>query len=368
MKQFTFILLAILGTISYSQSTYTSANYASGTYTQQMTNVTLGINSFNFDTTGANLNWNYAGLGKDSWGNRRTITPSASGYQATYIAQCIAGGGGFTCLTKWNSLTNIGVLDMDSMDAVVVTLYDVMTMAKKSSGDLVGTVKGLRIKDTNGLIVPLVTEYVNYDTILNFPLTYQDSGSSDGEWGYDLNSLGQNIIYKVTYNRKYTVEGWGKLITPHATYNNTLKVKTFIKQVDSVNFMGTAFGLPRNIVEYTWYDAAYGLPVMIANGLEGAGLVTITSVSYIDNVYVGTEEKELTKFNIFPNPSTNLINITIDENSKVNSYRILDIQGRIVEQNNFTNSISISGLESGTYIIQLFSFNEIVGVQKFIKE
>ena len=45
----------------------------------------------------------------------------------------------------------MGILDLDSMNAVVVTLYDVMTMAKKTNGHLVGTVKGLRIKTLNSL-------------------------------------------------------------------------------------------------------------------------------------------------------------------------------------------------------------------------
>lgn len=368
MKYLLLSFLTFLGSISYSQSTYTSSNHASGNYSQQMTNVTLGVNAFNFDTTGANLIWNYATLGKDFWGNKSTITASASGYQAPFIAQCLLSGGGFTCLIKWNGLTNMGILDLDSLNAIVVTLYDVMTMTKKTTGHLVGTVKGLRIKDSTGITIPVVSEYSDYDTILNFPLIYQDSGKSYGAWGYDLNAIGQNIQYKVTYDRKYIVEGWGKLITPHATYNNTLKVKTTLNQVDSVNFLGTKFGIPRNIVEYTWYDAAFGLPVMKAEGIEVLGFTTINTVAYIDNVYVGTEEKELAQFNLFPNPSTDNITITNNGNSRVDSYKILDIQGKFVQQNRFSKSISVASLETGTYIFQLFSANEMVGVEKFIKE
>ena len=368
MKHLLLVILTFIGLISFSQSTYTSANHAGGAYSQQMTNVTLGINGFNFDTTGANLTWNYTALGKDSWGNKSTVTAASSGYQAPFITQCLLSGGGLTCLVKWNGLTNMGILDLDSMNAVVVTLYDVMTMAKKTSGHLVGTVKGMRIKDSTGITVPIVAEYDNQDTILNFPLTYQDSGKSYGAWGYDLNAIGQNIQYKVTYDRKYTVEGWGKLITPHATYNNTLKVRTTLDQVDSVNFMGTKFGIPRVIVEYTWYDAAFGLPVMKAEGIEVLGITTINTVSYIDNVYVGTEEKELAQFNLFPNPSTDVITISSGDNTSIDSYKIMDIQGRFIQQNRFSKSISVAELETGTYLIQLFSDNKIVGVEKFVKE
>ena len=369
MKQFLLLVLAFtLATYSYSQLSYTSANHASGNYSQQMTSVTFGINPINFDTTGANITWDYSILGKDSWGNKKTTTPSASGYQAAYIAQCLASGGGFSCLTNWNSLTNLGMVDQDSLFALVVTLYDVMTMTNKTNSHLIGTVKGLKIKDTSGIIVPLVTEYSNHDTIFNFPLTYLDSGKSYGAWGYDLSPLGQNIQYKTTYNREYQVEGWGKLITPHATYNNTLKVKTTLDQIDSVSYFGTAYGLPRKTVEYTWYDAAFGLPVMKAEGYEGLGIAVINSVTYIDNVYVGTEERELVEFNLYPNPSSDIISITNSGTPRVDSYKILDIQGRFVQQNRFTNSISVSQLETGTYLIQLFSDNELVGIEKFVKE
>lgn len=368
MKNILLSILIISGLNSFAQITYTSSNHAGGAYSQQMTSVSRGLITHDFDTTGANVTWNYSTLGKDSWGNKSTVTAASSGYQAPFITQCLLGGGGLTCLVKWNGLTNMGILDLDSMNAVVVTLYDVMTMAKKSSGHLVGTVKGMRIKDSTGITVPVVAEYDDQDTILNFPLTYQDSGKSYGAWGYDLNAIGQNIQYKVTYDRKYHVEGWGKLITPHATYNNTLKVKTTLDQVDSVNFLGTKFGIPRMIVEYTWYDAAFGLPVMKAEGIEVLGFTTINSVQYIDNVYVGTEENELAKFNLFPNPSTDNITITNNSNSRVDAYKIMDIQGRFVQQNRFSKSISVSDLESGTYIIQLFSDNEIVGIEKFVKE
>lgn len=370
MKHLLFSFLTLLGLNTLSQITYTSSNHAGGTYSQQMTNVAVGLTLQNFDTTGANITWDYSALGKSSWGNKSTVTASNSGYQATFIAQCIATSGLngiITCPIQWNNLANMGIIDLDSMNALVVTLYDVTTLAKKTTAHLVGTIKGLKLKDSTGITIPLVSEYIDYDTILNFPLTYQDSGKSTGSWGYDLNTIGQNIKFKSSYNRNYTVEGWGTLITPHATYNNTLKVKTILDQIDSLNYLGTPFGIPRKIIEYTWYDAAFGLPVMKAEGQEVLGITTINSVSYIDNVYVGTNEIKMTDFSLFPNPTSNNITINNKENSKIDSYKILDLQGRFVQGNRFTRTISIGELESGTYIIQLISDKEIIGIEKFVK-
>ena len=370
MKYLYSILTSIFITFSVnSQISYTSSNYASGNYTLPMTTVASGILSYNFDTTGANFTWDYTGLGMDVSGQRSTSTASGSGYQAPFITQCILSGGGFTCLTKWNRLTNIGIIDLDSLDAVVFTLYDVMTMAKKNTGELIGNVKGLKIKDTNGLIVPIVAEYTESDTILTFPFTYQDSGKSYGEWGVDLNSIGQNIVYKVTYDRTWEVEGWGTLKTPFKTHSSVLKVKTTLDQVDSVNFFGTPFGIPRKLVEYTWYDAAYGLPVMKADGIEALGSVAITSVQYYDTRIVGLEEKEEEySVSIFPNPTSENLNI-YSANKEIVAYRIIDIQGKTIQSDKLTNSIAVDNFKSGMYIIQFLNKNNsVLNTERFIKE
>ena len=369
MKQL-FLLLFISATSTYySQIIYTSGNYASGNYSQQMGTVVLGAFGQNFDTTGANFTWDYSTIGLETTGNSASVTASSSGYQAAFTTQCILNGGGLGCLLRWNNLTNLGVLDLDSINAVVVTLYDIMTMAKKSTNALIGNVKGLKVKDSTGITIPLVAEYSVSDTILTFPFTYQDSGKSKGAWGLDASAIGQNIQYKVSYTRNWKVEGWGTLITPYQSHNNVLKVKTTLDQVDSVNYLGMAFGIPRTIVEYTWYDATFGLPVMKAEGLEFIGSTTINSVQYYDTRFAGN--KEIVKkinLTLFPNPSSEIISIANPENIKITDYRVTDAQGKVVFMNSFSNSISVSTLKKGVYYIQLIHDNKIIGVEKFIKE
>ncbi len=368
MKRILTLALLFIGTLSFSQLSYTASNHASGTYSHQMSAVTIGINAFNFDTTGANFTWDYNALGRDATSSLSSVTPANSGYQTAFVTQCILNGGGFTCLFKWNTLTNIGIVDLDSFPAVVVTLYDVMTMANLANNQLVGNVKGLKIKDTNNLIVPIVAEYYESDTIITFPFTYQDSGKSFGGWGVDLNSLGQNIVYKADYEREWKVEGWGTLITPYTTHSNVLKVKTTLDQIDSLNFMGTPFGIPRKIVEYTWYDAAFGLPVMKAEGIETLGLTTITTVRFYDLLFASVnEENRNIKFTVYPNPAQEFIQISSIEN-KSTSYQLIDMQGKVVGSSSFSSQISISELTSGVYFIQLLDENGVIGVEKFIKE
>jgi len=370
MKKTILLAVFLYSTSLISQINYTSSNYASGNYSLQMSTVTTGLFLLDFDTTGANITWDYSTLGKNINGFKRTVSPGSSGYQTPFITQCILGGGGFGCLSKWNNLTDLGSVDLDSMNLFVVTLYDVTTMMSKSNNKLVGTIKGLKIKDTNGLTVPIVAEYSHKDTILQFPLTYLSSKQSYGAWGIDLNSLGQNIAFKSTYQRNYTVEGWGKLITPFKTYNNTVKIKTKLKQVDSINYFGTKFGIPRKIIEYTWYDVAYKLPIMKAEGIEVAGVAVINSVSYHDTASIvsGIEEiKNVSKsINIYPNPAKETLTVSFNKDIKITNYIIIDAIGREYSNNLFSKNISLSTIENGNYFIQFFNNNQLVGVKKFI--
>ena len=115
MKHYLLALTLFLSSFSYSQITFNSSHHASGSYSLPMTTVATGLLTHNFDTTGANFTWDYSLLGMDFSGQRYTVTAASSGYQAPFITQCLLGGGGFTCLSKWNTLTNMGLIDLDSI-------------------------------------------------------------------------------------------------------------------------------------------------------------------------------------------------------------------------------------------------------------
>ena len=63
-----------------AQMSYTSTNYASGSYTIPMNTVTKGGTNYNFDTTGANITWNYSQLGMDVSGSKAAVSTASSGY------------------------------------------------------------------------------------------------------------------------------------------------------------------------------------------------------------------------------------------------------------------------------------------------
>ena len=77
------------------------------------------------------------------------------------------------------------------------------------------------------------------------------------------------------------------------------------------------------------------------------------------------------KFNLYPNPATNIVNITNSENLLIKQVEIYDVAGKLINTQNFNNEteiqLNIENLTSGTYILHLQT-NEGVAVKKLIKK
>ena len=114
----------------------------------------------------------------------------------------------------------------------------------------------------------------------------------------------------------------------------------------------------------------------------GAGSLGATSIIKIDNIKVSglktlppyilsTNEQLSAKFNMFPNPATNVVNITNSENMLVNKVVIYDISGKQLSTQSFNNEggiqLNVENLASGTYMLYLQT-TEGIAVKKLVKK
>ena len=70
-------------------------------------------------------------------------------------------------------------------------------------------------------------------------------------------------------------------------------------------------------------------------------------------------------FSVFPNPATERLNISCNE--AVREINVIDVTGRTVMTLGATNSVNVSSLASGVYMVRVATENGI-GMQKFVKE
>jgi len=86
------------------------------------------------------------------------------------------------------------------------------------------------------------------------------------------------------------------------------------------------------------------------------------------NISTKITESESKNFNIYPNPTTNMLNIDLSNlsNDKSNDILIYDVYGQVVKQSEINNSkfdINIENLQKGIYFIKIGSLTK-----KFIKK
>jgi len=69
---------------------------------------------------------------------------------------------------------------------------------------------------------------------------------------------------------------------------------------------------------------------------------------------LGLNNLDGSEIKIYPNPTSDFINITLSEGSQIKQAAIYDINGKMVfESTNHLNQINISALESGIYLLQI---------------
>lgn len=276
----------LLFTLSYSQITYSSSDYAQ-IGDQFIISQATGdsINSNNFDTTGINISWNYSNIILDAQHNRRFINPDTAGYKSAFLTNCVLGGGGAAaCNSQWNSSTNLAEIAFDSIKLGSFKFSNVVNHYDKQSNSLSQTIIGMSF-GIGSVNVPFAAIYDDIDTVYTFPMNFGNIDSSNSRYSIDLNSLGINFVYKSNQKRVNTVEGWGSLSTPYNSYNSTLKLKTVVTNQDTFFYNGNVIPLgSTKQIFYRWFDKSSGVPVFEASGTIVNQINIISKVQFIDSL------------------------------------------------------------------------------------
>lgn len=101
----------------------------------------------------------------------------------------------------------------------------------------------------------------------------------------------------------------------------------------------------------------------------------IVSDKAVQNLSVEkVEERAATKFNLWPNPVQNVLNISVPSDSEYDNmqYRILDLTGKRISQGVYQNNqnleIPVGNLANGMYFIEFEAAGVKIGSHKFLKQ
>lgn len=147
-------------------------------------------------------------------------------------------------------------------------------------------------------------------------------------------------------------------------------VGTWTEQVMDFNYTNTT-DIATNISLVFVTSKSYDF-----NNLTGcAG--SVGSTMYIDDVsltgYNGVEEMLFTgeELNVYPNPTDNVVNISVTENVSNAKLSVTDMNGREISSQNVSGnqfSVDVNTLKAGNYIVVLSQDNTVLGRKTFVKK
>lgn len=264
-----YLLILMMGFCSLqitAQSIYTNANYAAAGDTFYLTKVQSNLK---FDTSGANITWDFAAL--TGFSQRRLIfrLPNQTGYSAF----------------QWPYIYNSSNVNLSSTDGQTTA---VLGFQQSNSNDyFLKNTNYLRQKasastlSVNGMAINLKNVYDSPDTIYKFPLQYNGLNSSHAAYTVSVPDL---YFHNARITRADTVKGWGILITPRKTYSNTLQLISNIEQIDTLAVANQPVikNDTTHFREISWLDASEKYPVLFVRQTKTGSVYVNTVVEYLD--------------------------------------------------------------------------------------
>ena len=263
------LLLAVLcyfSLASWSQITITRSDMPASGDTIRYS--TAGNNTaLKFDTTGANIVWNYdslvpTGQSIDTFKSALSINPIYGLYFG--LTDYGIGGG------------------VNQTFGALLQLNNIYNFYKTTSNDL--EINGLGAEYNS---IPLPSAYTIPDKVYQFPLTYGRIDTTP----YDVTISVPGVAgVREIGTRANIVDGWGTIITPFGTFQ-CIRLKTVTSEVDSVHLtvLGFNLALPARVTTtYKWLANGIKIPVLEVTGNVSGfnGRFTPTSVKYRDNAHI----------------------------------------------------------------------------------
>lgn len=188
------------------------------------------------------------------------------------------------------------------------------------------------------------------------------SGSTIAAVSGSISALSNNGTF--TGTGTVTATGTGVLNLPGMSFSNVLKVIT----TQTINFTVIVPGTIAQVT-YDYYSPAISkaplFTISTSTMASALGTSTQTMVTINSNyLTLGVKEQadnEALRFNVFPNPASEILNITFNNPSnEVTSYQIINSLGQLVKSAEINTvsginkqQISLNNLESGIYFVTI---------------
>jgi len=279
MRNFTLSLLLLVAFNGGAQSTYQSTDFAGVGDSFLVSHSVNGLALFDFTQTGANFTWDFSTLEPATQETISYENPANTGYKTTW---CFLNGYLFNCNSQFANAFNLAAPVSEGLELQGYGMTDLTAHYKVTTSSLQAKMLGAMIT-VNDLSVPITVDYSDADEIYDFPITYNTTFTHTAAFSLDLSTFGVPVQYASASTRTNTVEGWGTLVTPYATFSNVLKMKTTLVTDYTITTTAGTAPVSRTTVSYKWFDPSKGIPVLEVTGELVNDVWVPTDITYIDN-------------------------------------------------------------------------------------
>lgn len=214
--------------------------------------------------------------------------------------------------------------------------------------------------------------YSNPEDYLHYPCTYNMTFTDAFVCTYSTSTM----MYR-NGTTTVTADGWGTLTTPAGTFSNVMRLHTQSTYMDTGSIMSFPITAGMTTDLYAWYlnGNHAALASTATYTMDNSGSISTFSLSsYLTNVVVGVSENISGEqaLKLFPNPTSDNINIQIESGANANTVvKVTNMLGdeiSVMEINNTTanNNLDVSDLDEGIYFIRVYSEGTLVNTRRFV--
>ena len=187
---------------------------------------------------------------------------------------------------------------------------------------------------------------------------------------WDINGTMTNVAttYRVKEEKKYPLGVWENIYNEYDDYvawRNTGYSEPDENGKQEINFYSEMYW------KYT-YDEIYGMTetklyqIVLTNGkMDTTFLDGIKYTEFAPYDVSITEQQEANQIAIYPNPGNNMITIGIDSDDFI--FRLYDLTGKLILEQQNEKNISTEFLPSGMYLYRVFSEHRATASGKWVK-
>ncbi len=198
---------------------------------------------------------------------------------------------------------------------------------------------------------------------------YLFHGGFDKKRGFSDLDPNQNPHFNTWVKHVFYLDYPNKKVYIHLPFFNIVTSHDFLKHITSANLIQD-YPISNIVLGVTASKGVNDPQIYSRNRYDNIKITALAAVPP-NIVTLSTNEELAAKFNMYPNPATNVVNITNSENVLVNQITVYDIAGKQLSTQSFNNQteiqLNVENLSSGTYMLHLQT-NEGIAVKKLVKK